>query len=123
MGDHDVGRELRKRRPTCFGEHFGKRASMLSAACIRSSPGHPEPLWDAMVGHHQGSEWSDGHHQVFKFLQRHSGQSDQTRLIVFMAKRPWLFTLDTKSPLVNHLNNIFEKQSSHIFTFRRWSSD
>ena len=54
MGDHDVGRELRKRRPTCFGEHFGKRASMLSAACIRSSPGHPEPRWDAMVGHHQG---------------------------------------------------------------------
>ena len=71
MGDHDVGRELRKRRPTCFGEHFGKRASMLSAACIRSSPGHPEPRWDAMVGHHQGSEWSDGHHQgvrVVKFL-------------------------------------------------------
>ena len=37
--------------------------------------------------------------QVFKFLRRHSGQSDQTRLIVSMAKRPWLFTLDT-SPLV-----------------------
>ena len=105
MGDHDVGRELRKRRPTCFGEHFGKRASMLSAACIRSSPGQPEPLWDAMVGHHQGvrvvrwppSRGQSG--QVFKFLGRHSGQSDQTRLIVSMAKRPWLFTLDN-SPLV-----------------------
>ena len=71
MGDHDVGRELRKRRPTCFGEHFGKRTSMLSAACIRSSPGHPEPLWDAMVGHHQGSEWLDGHHQGSEWSDGH----------------------------------------------------
>ena len=90
MGDHDVGRELRKRRPTCFGEHFGKRASMLSAACIRSSPGHPEPRCDAIAGHHQGvrvvrwppsrgqsgqmatikgSEWSDDHHQGFRVVK------------------------------------------------------
>ena len=38
---------------TCFGEHFGKRASILSAAWMRSSPGQPEPLWEAIVAHHQ----------------------------------------------------------------------
>jgi hypothetical protein len=39
----------------CFGEHFGKRVSILSAAWIRSSPaGQPEPLWEpAIVAHHQ----------------------------------------------------------------------
>ena len=38
---------------TCFGEHFGKSASILSAAWMRSSPGQPEPLWEAIVAHHQ----------------------------------------------------------------------